>query len=158
MQTFLPHTSFERSAQYLDRQRLGKQRVEGYQILRTLTGETSGWRRHPAVCQWEGYLGALADYTLAMCIEWRTRGYQDNTAPKVRALAARHLEHFPVASYDYPPWLLLPDEPLQRSHRAALLYKDPEYYRAWAWSELPALAYWWPTEHRADWDPSYKEV
>ena len=36
MQTFLPYKSFERSVQVLDNKRLGKQRVEAFQILNVL--------------------------------------------------------------------------------------------------------------------------
>jgi len=38
MQTFLPYPDFKRSAQVLDRQRLGKQRVENLQLMTALTG------------------------------------------------------------------------------------------------------------------------
>lgn len=48
MQTFLPYPSFAESARVLDRQRLGKQRVEVLQLLRALTGQTKGWANHPA--------------------------------------------------------------------------------------------------------------
>ncbi len=30
------------------------------------------------------------------------------------------------------------------NHRAALLYKDPEYYSQFGWTEEPALEYHWP--------------
>ena len=40
MQTFLPYKSFEQSAQVLDWRRLGKQRVEGMQIINAITGKT----------------------------------------------------------------------------------------------------------------------
>ncbi len=40
MQTFLPYESFEKSAQTLDWRRLGKQRVEGMQIINAITGKT----------------------------------------------------------------------------------------------------------------------
>jgi hypothetical protein len=49
MQTFLPYSSFEESARILDYRRLGKQRVEAWQILRSLDGITKGWSNHPAV-------------------------------------------------------------------------------------------------------------
>ena len=39
MQTFLPYPAFDLSAQVLDRQRLGKQRVETLQVLKALTIE-----------------------------------------------------------------------------------------------------------------------
>jgi Pyrimidine dimer DNA glycosylase len=35
MHTFLPYPSFEETASILDYRRLGKQRVEGFQILKT---------------------------------------------------------------------------------------------------------------------------
>lgn len=38
MQTFLPYKDFKKSAQALDRQRLGKQRVETMQLMTALTG------------------------------------------------------------------------------------------------------------------------
>ena len=43
MQTFLPFPDFHESAACLDMRRLGKQRVEAMQILRTITGLSSGW-------------------------------------------------------------------------------------------------------------------
>jgi hypothetical protein len=36
MQTFLPYPNFKKSLQILDYRRLGKQRVEAYQIIRIL--------------------------------------------------------------------------------------------------------------------------
>ena len=40
MQTFLPYEDFTKTAQCLDYKRLGKQRVEAYQILRILKNIT----------------------------------------------------------------------------------------------------------------------
>ena len=45
MQTFLPYSSFYQSARVLDRQRLGKQRVETLQILKSLSDPTYGWQK-----------------------------------------------------------------------------------------------------------------
>ena len=36
MQTFLPYSNFQKSAEVLDWRRLGKQRVEGMQIINTI--------------------------------------------------------------------------------------------------------------------------
>lgn len=49
MQTFLPYPDFRATAKVLDRQRLGKQRVETKQILLALErpGTPTGWGRHP---------------------------------------------------------------------------------------------------------------
>jgi hypothetical protein len=50
MQTFVPYgDDFHRNADALDIRRLGKQRVEGLQILRCLSGLSTGWRNHPIV-------------------------------------------------------------------------------------------------------------
>ena len=38
MQTFLPYSDYEASAQTLDNKRLNKQILEGYQILKVLSG------------------------------------------------------------------------------------------------------------------------
>ena len=64
MQTFLPHSNFRKTARYLDYRRLGKQRVEAYQILNVLTGKSkgNGWKNHPAVKMWKGYENALKLY------------------------------------------------------------------------------------------------
>ena len=85
MQTFLPYPDFTASAQSLDSKRLGKQRVEAIQIMRTLLGiSTRGWRNHPAVLMWEGHEAALWRYTDAICTEWVERGYRN-------AACAQHL-------------------------------------------------------------------
>lgn len=52
VQTFLPYPDFAQSAQCLDRQRLGKQRVEVLQLLKALKGESKGWKNHPAAKMW----------------------------------------------------------------------------------------------------------
>jgi len=41
MQTFLPYESFRESAKVLDWRRLGKQRVEGMQIINAIEGKTN---------------------------------------------------------------------------------------------------------------------
>ena len=66
MQTFLPYPDFKQSAACLDYRRLGKQRVEGVQILKAILGEKSlndkpykGWLNHPATLMWKPYPIAL---------------------------------------------------------------------------------------------------
>jgi hypothetical protein len=131
MQTFLPYSSFIRSAMVLDRARLGKQRVEAYQIGRTLQGETRGWRNHPAVRMWQGYEAALALYQCIMMLEWESRGYQNAKLvwPDIR----------PVT---YPTWL--GDPAFHASHRSNLLRKNPEHYQQFGWTEPDDLPYVWP--------------
>ncbi len=139
MNTFLPYSDFAKSARVLDRQRLGKQRVEGYQILRTLLGVTSGWRNHPAVKMWRGYEWSLFDYTSAVCLEWTGRGYSDSIYDKLDALPFQTRDPF---TQEVPPWL--GDPALHSSHRSNLLRKDPEWYGQFGWLEPSDLPYVWP--------------
>lgn len=134
MQTFLPYGSFEKSAQVLDRARLGKQRVEVLQILKALTGQSKGWVAHPATLMWSGYEAALCAYGNIVCIEWRERGYKDTVLDT--------LAEFKFSGFRMPDWLY--DERLHSSHRAALLYKDYDYYKQFGWTEQPELNYYWP--------------
>ena len=134
MQTFLPYPDFEISARCLDYRRLGKQRVEAFQILRTLTGQGKmGWKNHPAVKMWRGYEPALQRYMNRMIDEWVRRGYRNTMTgnPCVDVL--------PV---EMPPWF--GDERFHASHRSNLLRKDPTYYGTFGWSESPDLPYYWP--------------
>jgi len=141
MQTFLPLADFTEVAESLDRQRLGKQRVEAFQILRALNGETKGWTTHPAVLMWRGWQPALVQYAVAMCIEWHdVRGYIDNMRPRIEAYATCN-------TAEMPDWL--GDERLHSSHRAALLYKQFSHYGALGWSEAPSINYYWPNGRMA---------
>jgi hypothetical protein len=135
VQTFLPYPDFAASAAALDDVRLGKQRVEAYQIVRTLLGITSGWRHHPAVRMWRGHTDALIDYGVAMCAEWTARARADTVHAKL-------LQHRTATEADLPPWL--GTEPLHASHRSNLLRKDPEWYGRFGWIEPPDLPYMWP--------------
>jgi hypothetical protein len=142
MQTFLPRASYKGSAVVLDRQRLGKQRVEGLQLLNALSPNYThrGWRNHPAVRMWRGHEGALARYVLAVCEEWVSRGYMDTCADKVRALMDAHPEWTGAT----PSWF--GDEEFHRSHRSNLVRKAPEHYAPLFEPGLPAdLPYVWPT-------------
>lgn len=134
MQTFLPYQSFHESAEALDYRRLGKQRVESRQILKALqTG--GGWSNHPATKMWKGYEGALILYSNIFIKEWISRGYNNTMA----ILKQPKYKYMPM-----PKWLGNPD--FHSSHRAALLYKDFDYYRKFEWSEDPVLDYIWPIQ------------
>lgn len=135
MQTFLPYSNFRESAMVLDRQRLGKQRVEAKQILLALTGQSKGWVNHPATRMWRGHTSALALYGRLMCLEWRIRGYVDNLDPFFS-------EHYDLATLTLPAWLGDPD--FHASHRSNLLRKDLAYYSQFGWSESTDLPYIWP--------------
>ena len=151
MQTFLPYPDFDRCAEVLDARRLGKQRVETLQVLRANTIPGYGWRHHPAALMWRGYEEALAAYGIAICRTWCARGFNDTCDVKIRAeAAAAGIDH--VRSQQeladaggLPPWL--GDEALHRSHRSALLRKDPEHYRPLFGDEPDDLDYVWPVSN-----------
>ncbi|HEX2065706.1 MAG TPA: MSMEG_6728 family protein [Candidatus Thermoplasmatota archaeon] len=138
MQTFLPYPDFAASARVLDRQRLGKQRLEALHLLRILRGveEGRGWRNHPALRMWRGHENALARYGIAVCTEWRRRGYADTRLPEFLKLVDRR------RSFRRPPWL--GDPAFHASHRSNLLRKDPLWYGQFGWSERADLPYVWP--------------
>ena len=140
MQTFLPFPDFHESAACLDFRRLGKQRVEAMQILRTITGLSSGWASHPAVAMWRGHPQALASYGFVVCEEWHSRGYFDTALSFFDAwLDANGVEWSDAL---LPPWF--GDAAFHASHRSNLLRKDPTHYGAFHWDEAPNLPYIWP--------------
>lgn len=136
MQTFLPYADFKQSASCLDRKRLGKQRVEGYQILNTLLNKSSGWKNHPAVKMWEGHEGYLLNYTMVICKEWTNRGYKDSIIEKLSSISN--------LSESKPLWLGIED--FHKSHRSNLLRKDYAWYSQFGWSESVDLPYYWPSK------------
>jgi hypothetical protein len=153
MQTFLPHPGFRESALVLDRRRLGKQRVEALQVLRGLTVPDYAWRRHPAVRMWTGYEEALVRYGLEVCRVWRELGHQDSCAAKLVAGLAAHRpggrvreERELAAGRELPPWL--GDEAFHRSHRSALVRKDPATYAGLFPGVPDDLPYVWPASDR----------
>lgn len=149
MQTFLPFPDFRDSAAALDARRLGKQRVETLQLMRALTWPEYGWKNHPAVAMWRGYLPALMAYQDAVCDEWEARGYRDTCRLKTLS----DLERVPADAAAYragdiaiPCWIGMPEFHL--SHRSNLLRKDPQFY-APRFPDVPDnLDYLWPTEKR----------
>ena len=116
MMTFVVSGNLQECAQALDYRRLGKQRVEAYQILRTLRGHSHGWKNHPAVRMWEGHIEALGLYMNAMIDEWVSRGYK-NTMKKE--------EEFD-RTVEFPWWFHW--KPLHESHKASLKRKDDSAY------------------------------
>lgn len=152
MQTFLPYADFERSAQALDQQRLGKQRVEVIQVVRGLTRPGYGWRHHPAVLMWRGHEEALGRYGLTICEVWTERGFGDTCAATIVAdlreagVTALRSEADLAAAGALPPWL--GDEEFLRSHRSALVRKDPGFYAPLFPGVPDDLPYVWPTAER----------
>ena len=140
MNTFVPYETFERCAQVLDDQRLGKQRAECKQILAALFGGsyivvpgrpipdclvpfTNSHAHHPATRMWAGSEGKLCKYAIAICIEWRKRGYRDSQLPFFQTVLSQ-LKGSPLMRY--PSWWGSMD--VHGSHRAQLYRKNPEHY------------------------------
>lgn len=148
MQTFIPLPSFAASARVLDRQRLGNQRNEAKLLLRLVMGELPGsrWQSHPARRMWTGYPEGLALYGYAICTEWRRRGYRDSLLEWYRArLLELRIRPEGLGRWENwaPPWWGRPS--IHRSHRAALLFKNHEWYSQFGWTEEPRMAYVWPS-------------
>lgn len=135
MQTFLPYESFEESVACLDDKRLGKQRVEAWQIYQALTVPGYGWQNHPAVKMWHGHKYALSEYGIAVCWEWRERGFADGMLSKfTNELLKEYYET--IANIFIPPWLGNPQ--FHAAHRSILLAKNYEWYSQFGWPEKPA--------------------
>jgi hypothetical protein len=138
MQTFLPYSNFEKTFKCLDRQRLCKQRLEAKQIYNIITGKAKpnkngkiGWIHHPCVCMWRGYANALALYHNTCIQEWIERGYNNNM---------QLIDIDDVIKY--PSWI--GNNRFHSAHRQTLLFKNPEWYNQFNWSEKPKYEYWWP--------------
>jgi hypothetical protein len=129
MQTFLPYPDLKKSLQVLDYRRLGKQRVEAYQIIRALK-QGGGWQNHPAVKMWRGHINALKLYYNYALDEWIDRGYKNK------------MEKMPIhGKVVYPSWFGRNN--FHAAHRSNLLRKDPFYYGKYNWQEAPDLPYLW---------------
>jgi hypothetical protein len=134
MQTFLPYPSILLSINCLDNKRLGKQRVEAFQILKIIEGRatSNAWKNHPAVKMWSGYSEALKLYYNYCIDEWVGRGFK-NTMQKYDV---------DFANFRMPSWW--GDEKFHASHRSNLLRKNPEWYSQFSWTESSDLLYVWP--------------
>lgn len=135
MQTFLAYKSFVKSALVLDYRRLGKQRVEAFQIHEAINAIKLdlpyGWKNHPAIRMWFSFPNALKEYHNIIIQEWIDRGYKNNM-PFFRI-------HDKVR---YPDWLGY--HKLHSTHRANLIRKDPKFYSQYNWKEKPLEGYYWP--------------
>jgi hypothetical protein len=129
MQTFLPYPDFKKSLQALDYRRLGKQRVEAYQIIRAIK-YGGGYRNHPAVKMWRGHINALKLYYNLSLDEWAERGYRNN----MRKMPIR-------GKIAYPQWFGRKN--FHAAHRSNLLRKDLIFYVQYNWSEPSDLPYLW---------------
>ena len=120
MNTFVPHAeNFPRSAQDLDKKRLGKQLVECEQIFNALTtGAPAHILHHPATQMWAGWEWKLLVYAAACGREWVWRGHPSHTSD------LRLLARSSDSDASFPPWL----DDMAPLHRAKLYSKDPVHY------------------------------
>jgi hypothetical protein len=137
MQTFLPYADITKSLQVLDNKRLGKQRVETFQILNAILKRPKldgtpykGWLNHPCSVMWKDYTPYLKSYFNQSLIEWVNRGFENN-------MSFERIDEEIVI----PKWFGFED--FHSSHRANLLKKDPEFYSQYNWSENPQNPYVW---------------
>lgn len=133
--TFLPYPDFVKSAKALDNKRLGKQRVEAWQILSALRGQTKGWVNHPATKMWRGHEKLLCEYGIAICDEWISRGYKDTMRERFIAI------HSTFPDCEIPIWL--GNDDFHRSHQSNLKRKDSTHYQ---FNVPDDLNYLWFTE------------
>lgn len=147
MQTFVPEgRNLTKGFEALDYQRLGKQRVEAWQILNCLRGvdndgapkDHKGWVNHPATKMWEGHIAALARYGMLCCMEWRRRGYNDSLLERFRGV---HDLFTMWGDADTLPTYL---DDIADSHKSNLIRKLPEHYQP-LWPTVSSdLPYIWP--------------
>jgi hypothetical protein len=134
MQTFVPLLTFKESASVLDMRRLGKQRVEVLQIINAITDPSKGWKNHPATKMWQDNVNGLSAYGVAVCREWKSRGYKDTCEEKISLLAEPQID-------DLPFWW--GDERIHKSHQSNLLKKLPEHYSQFGWNIPDDIPYFW---------------
>ena len=117
MQTFILHTDMEISAHRLDAARCFKQAVEIKQIYNALSGESNGWRQHPAVKQWTGYIDHLLIYG-GRCLDVIYSYKAANLRGWYKQLICADYKDFPPQFHKLIPY-----------HQALLLRKDYHYYK-----------------------------
>lgn len=135
MQTFLTQRNFNLSLQQLDTKRLGKQRVEAFQLwllnnklaptgnfVRWLDGYVSrsgkenllkpstGWQNHPAALMWRGYEDLLGAYLNTSIKVWVGRGYNNTmefvpTNTVYDSIPADDISFGILNSFAQPVWL-----------------------------------------------------
>jgi len=146
MQTFLPYPDFKKSLETLDNKRLGKQRVETYQLIAGLEGRptktgkpySKGRINHPISQMFRDNLPALKQYLNDSIDVWVARG-KNNTMQK----------EVITEEIVMPSWF--GNEEFHRSHRANLLRKDANWYGVNEWNDDPTLPYRWYDMDRKQW-------
>jgi hypothetical protein len=171
MQTFLPYPDFKKSLQALDYRRLGKQRVESYQIIRILKAasqskvyrdgkeeatqaystirrgaddEANKGRRMNA--KWQKYGGSWRNHPAVKM--WRGHinalklYYNLSLDEWVGRGYRNNMQKMTIrGKIAYPKWFGRKN--FHAAHRSNLLRKDMIFYGQYNWSEPPDLPYLW---------------
>jgi hypothetical protein len=132
MQTFLPYSSFEKSAQVLDNKRLNKQHVEAYQLINTIEQNKKAWRNHPACRMWENNVDALKEYANIIKQECLNRNFKSEKIP---------FYNLPK-NINYPKWLGW--KLFHISMQSNLVRKNSEFYSKYGWRDYGIEGYFWP--------------
>lgn len=181
--TFIISTHLPDTFSLLDYKRLGKQRLEAKQLINILekmdNGEdvnNIGFAKHPACLMWFGYTNALKAYFNLCVIEWISRGYKNtmelydvdhdkfvNVECEFDGISTVFKGEDGDNPYEFPPFASFP--PFILSHKAALIRKNPVYYKDLLCEEVEPyikLGYLWPSkvsdEIYLKWDMKYLEA
>jgi hypothetical protein len=146
MQVFLPYPDFVKSLESLDNKRLGKQRVETYQLISGLTGRptlsgkpySKSRINHPISQMFRDNIPALKQYLNDSIDVWVARGMNNTMVKEVIN-----------EEVIMPVWY--GNDDFHRSHRANLLRKDAAYYGAHGWTDNPSLMYRWYDMDKQQW-------
>jgi hypothetical protein len=171
MQTFLPYPNFKKSLQILDYRRLGKQRLEAYQIIRILkaASQSKVYRDgKEEATQAYGTIHRGADDEANKGRRMNTKrhkfggGWRNHPAVKMWRGHINALKLYYNLSLDkwisrgykdrmqkmsihgkivYPAWF--GRNKFHSAHRSNLLLKDAVYYGNFSWREKPDLPYLW---------------
>lgn len=165
MQTFLPLASYAASLAVLDYRRLGKQRVECKQLLRSMVKSGIIPLDYPGIKVRDLFPEYSTDAEIQEWILTSRGGWVNHPARKMweknpADLALYHdlcilewecrgynnsmplIHNGEVEEDTGPKWL--GNEAFHASHRSNLLRKDPEWYGQFGWEEPHDLPYIWP--------------
>ena len=132
--TFIPYESFVQSAKVIDNKRLWKEILETNQLCKAIYNHTDFYKNHPIRKMWEKHYNWLEYYKAVFVQEWLDRRLF-NPFKLERSLCL-------ISPETRPKWL--GNEQLHASHRASLLFKNPQWYSQFNWKETPKIEYFWP--------------
>ena len=147
MQTFLPHADFKQTAKDLDQKRLGKQRVEAWQILNAIQrkkeGQTKGaWLEHPCIKIWFDHEISLIEYGMDICREWISRGFKDTMLQRFQDEMLRYKDK----GFDNSKPGIIGKACFHISHQSKLVRKLPTHYQDLYPTVCDNIPYYWGFE------------